>query len=420
MLNFTIFNRAAIFFCLFLMAISSVAQEIGTTRRIYIDPLKVPVLTATQVLDQVSYIPLETTSESRFNTINKLSVIDQYYIIQETNTNRIFLFTREGKFHCRIDLKPYSGAFAVNNTKNEIVVNRGRTNTYYNFDGEKLREEPETTIGSPYFFANGSIGYVDYRVSERYLTDTISHEYRVIDKGKEKGRFLPYNMKYAVIQSGDNIHTWHTHVYETGSDTSAFYCRRFEYNIYRLSTTGISMAYSLVFPQNNTMSDSVFTIDSLKGHRYAYFKNHHKRIYGLSFVYQTGNNLFFRLDSWLGNLNGNDSYIFNLKTNTLLSVKHITSDALNYNLPLTDIFNGGNFFNWNFLTSDGKYVYTSLKSDLMFKANAVNNESRYPKTLKAYFATGKSGDNPVIVQIGFKENVNLTKAVYSNNLEVGR
>ncbi|SDE69884.1 6-bladed beta-propeller protein [Mucilaginibacter pineti] len=407
-------KNAAIMGCLFFISIAAAAQEPTHPQEIYIDPNSVTNVTKQQVFDEVNYIPLQTIAQSRFNTIDQLVVTDKYFIINEQKTNHVLLFDKTGKFHCKIEVPSFSTAFSVNRQKREIMVKKGRTEIYYNFDGKKLREQPEKSIGTPYYFANGRIGYADYRVSEQYLPDTVNHEYRLYSKGRQYAGYLPYNMKLASIQNSDDIYTWHGPFFDIGSSKAVLYCRPFEYNIYELTSQRAYVKYKLVLPQEYVFPQDVLTVDSLKGHRYTYFNANQKQIREVSFAYETGNNIFFRLNSSIAGTNGSISYIYNLKTNALAAIKDIYPDATNYNLPITDIYNGGNFYNRNFLTSDGTYVYTSIKAELMF-ATAAKAQNQYPNNLKQYFAKGSSNGNPVIVQIKAKDQFTIPKAELSSN-----
>jgi hypothetical protein len=56
---------------------------------------------------------------------------------------------------------------------------------------------------------------------------------------------------------------------------------------------------------------------------------------------------------------------------------------------------------------DGTFVYTSLSSLCLFKANEENkdNNVKLPVGLAVYFTKGSTKDNPVILQLTLKDGL---------------
>jgi hypothetical protein len=399
-------NRATVkylaaFYSLFLSTIVTFAQQPSAGGTLKIAPSSAASVMASQVFDEVNYIPLETTNESLFGTINKLFVTDKYFIIFDNDTHCILFFFKDGKFHCKINCDPHAYGITVNKEKNEVVFNKNGNLWYYDFNGKKLREEHEKFIGESYYFSKNRVGYAFYSADEKYYPDTISHELFLANENKVYAEFLPYNNKKAAVQSKDNFYA--PAFYDIGSDTAVYFRRNFDYSIYRLTKNRLSKQYSFVFPLANSLPDGFYSDTSSKNKKIPYIQSHTDLIYGVGFPYQTGNNLFFRLEQWNAK---SESYMYNLNSGNLISIRYMHPDSSTYYLPVTDLNYGDVFANQNFLTSDGKYIYSILSSAMMFQFNNTNADKKvqYNAVLKTYFAKRNRKDNPVIVQIKPKEN----------------
>jgi hypothetical protein len=400
------FNKATvkylfIFYSLFLSTMVAFAQQPSAGGTLRINPSSAASVMTSQVFDGVDYIPLETTNESLFGAINKLFVTDKYFIILDYDTHCVLLFFKNGKFHCKINFDAHTNGITVNKGRNEIVFNKNGDLWYYDFNGKKLREGHEKFIGESYYFSKNRVAYAFYSADEKYYSDTTSHQLFLTNENKVYANFLPYNNKKTTVQSKDIFYA--PAFYDIGSDTAVYFRRPYDYSIYQLTTTRLSKQYSFIFPLANSLPDGFYSDTSLKNKKLLYIQKHTDLIYGIGFPYQTGNNLFFRLDQWNAK---SDSYMYNLNSGNLISIRYTHPDSLTYYLPLTDLNDGVEFANQNFLACDGKYIYTALSSAIMFKYNDANADKKvqYNAVLKVYFAKRNRKDNPVIVQIKPKES----------------
>jgi hypothetical protein len=75
--------------------------------KIMLDPSSGVGGTASQIYDEVDYIPLETTKESLFGEISQLQITDKYFIILDKETDAILFFNRDGSFHHKINKFPF-------------------------------------------------------------------------------------------------------------------------------------------------------------------------------------------------------------------------------------------------------------------------------------------------------------------------
>lgn len=390
---------------IFLFNATAFSQVLAPQTELRIDPSNVGSVMASQAFDEVNYIPLETINESVFGTIKQLFVTNEYFIIHDTDTKCILFFLKNGKFQSKISLNTnYVWNISVDYEKKELKFTKDGLWWFYNFQGKLLRSQPEKIIAtSTYIFSDDKVAYTRYNVDKNANKDTIDHELFVTSHDKLYKEYLPYNKKAASIQNGDLLYIQHSRFYDTGCDTTVNFCQFYSYDIYNLSPTRLIKTFSFIFPSSNTLPKDFYVDTAFNNKRIEYIQKHPNLIYSISFPYQVGNNLFFKANRWNA---PTDSYLVNLESNNLLAIKYIKPDELTCFLPITDLNDGEEFMNKNFYTSDGKYVYTSLSSALLFKyyTNAVKRDIKYNDVLKTYFTTRNRMDNPVIVQVKPKKN----------------
>lgn len=367
-----------------------------------IDPSNALSLPVSELLDEVTYIPLETTKESLFGSIYQMVVTADNFIIYDKDSHSVLFFSKSGKFLRRFKSGVYdSPGFLLNPTQHELIIQRGSVLSKYSFEGTKKGEIRRPYPGAPYYFPGNTVVYANYGVKENVFPDTIVHEITLTRGDKQYASFLPYNSKTAPIETADWVMNNHYDFYQGPDDTTVFYTKYYDYSIYKITPAGLSKAYGFILPLSNTLPDSFFTTSSLqKGNRRAYFQTHRSVVSGISFPYQIGNVLFFNLNSWEFSLNNGDSYIYHLKSGTLASVGHILPDEKSYFLPVTDLGIGDEFYNRNFLTSDGRCIYTSISAaNFLLLKDQVTGTVTYPKELVTFFKKGSRLSNPVIVAL---------------------
>lgn len=378
---------------------------------IRIDPSSAIGGTVSGVFQRVKYIPLETTKESLFGKIDQLIVYDKYFFILDIETNSILIFEKDGKFHAKI----YGGSgslnamnaivsFTVDKEKKVVEFRRfGRPKSYlshYDFDG-KLLEKSKQDIYHPYRLfqlPNGQTGYYNYYTGDKFK-DSIAYEITIYDSADRlKKGFFPYNQKTAEVQSNDILTSAMMPFFKkSASDSSFFYVRPYDYNIYTLSPTRLDTSFHFIFPLRYSLPSDYRTNPDFNGKRNKYFMDYKDMIYDISYTYQIGNNLLFSLATW-GGLQNADYYLYNLKTGRLMCMNKISPDSLNSYLPIANITS---VMGRNFAYSDGISLYSSVSSLKMFASLEDSKERSviYPSILQKYFSTQSRKSNPVIVQL---------------------
>ncbi|HEX8019273.1 6-bladed beta-propeller [Mucilaginibacter sp.] len=381
---------------------------------IRIDPANSAGGNVSDIFEKVNYIPLETTPESLFGSINQLEVLNNYYVILDYNTNAILIFNLNGKFHAKI--KGRSNAhiykFLINRWTNQIVytADNYQNMTYCDLDGKVIKTEKDIDPkGTPIIYLNSYFISPDQLISyDQYRDlDTLSKYYQPYSRsllrfGKTVHSIgMPYTKaetKIDVVSSGIGPLT------TFGNDTVFFFAKPYDYTLYTVTPHAIKLTYKFVFPQqyalpSNFVSNPVYDLK-----RIAYIQKNKDLIFSLNNCYQVGNNLLFEASTY--GSSQEDNLVYNLKSGNLIAYKHILPDEASWFLPIYDKVSS-NFDNVGLAPCDGTFVYTSLSSLCLFKANEENKDKnvKLPVGLAIYFTKGSTKDNPVILQLKLKDSL---------------
>lgn len=408
--------------CLFAIAgFGAFAQKVipidtSNVTTLRIDPLNSYGGTASEVFESADYIPLETTKESTFGRIDQLEVTDQYFIILDRNTNCILLFNKDGKYHSKISGGSRNAnrensifSFNVNGWKKEIVYYRGsRTGSkyiFYDFNGNKLREQPfdykkdaelrdykfigADQVVSSWFYDTDTTN----AASTRYLIDYVR------DFKEKYAAAFPYQIaeyKYADGNWGaDPAFTY------AGNDTSFFYTKPSEYNIYKVTPSAIQQSFRFILPIFSSFPKGYVTDRTYHEKREKYVKTNKGVVYALGGCYLLGDNLIFKLYFW--NSDAKSNLIYNLKSGMLISYDDVLTDEKTYFLPTIETQQRIR----GFLACDGKLVYSQFSSVEMFRAREQNKDKKpvYNQVLQQYFNKGSDRANPVLLKIKLKDKL---------------
>ena len=380
-----------------------------------VDPFNSYGGTATEVFDSADYIPLETTKESTFGRIDQLEITDQYFIILDQNTNCILFFTKEGKYHCKISGGSINAGwenridnFNVNKWKKEIVYYRGsRAGSkyiFYDFNGKKLREEPFDFKTDPQLMDYKFIGAEEVVSSWGYDNDTtksVSTGYLLdyVRNFKEKyAASFPYRITEYKYAEG-NYAPYPAFTY-AGNDTSFFYTKPSEYNIYKVTPNTVQQVFRIILPLFNSFPKGYVTDRAFYNKREKYLQSN-KVVYKLSDCYLLGDNLVLKLYIWNDQTRSN--LIYNLKSGMLISYDDILTDEKTFFLPTLERQQRIR----GFLGCDGKHVYAQFSSVEMFRAReqTMDKKPAYNPVLQQYFSKSSDRDNPVLLKMKFKDKL---------------
>ena len=384
---------------------------------IRLDPENAIGAAASDIFENVSYIPMETTVQSTFGSIDQLEVVNDYFIILDHNTNSILIFTKEGKFHAKIKGTSYIPiySFTVDRTKGHIVFSADNfaTISYFDFNGNLVRKTENKDPKSKalfnfnfYFLGKDRIvsydQYRDFDTKSKYYTNFSRSLIRLLNS---KGEVLSIGLTYSdqerkidVLNTGDA-----RALTRSGHDDKLFFSKPYHYDIYTISPDHIKLSYKLIFPLKSTLPPDFTSNRSFDTKRGIFLKQNRKLIYSLSNIYTIGSNLILKTNSYeTSKLN---TLIYSLSSGRLIAYKHIIPDASSSFLPLYDD-TGSNFDNVGLAFCDGENLYTSISSLRMFQTRDENKKMdiHYNGSLQTFFNTQNKNANPVIVQLKLKTN----------------
>ena len=395
--------------------IKSQEQSVYNTnaRTLRVDPNLANGGAMSQVFAEINFIPLETTKESLFGDITQLEVTDNHYIIFDRDTKSIVIFNRKGQFMARIrsmkingdvksgaDNNGFYGFTLVKKGAEDIIQIKIKEKIYsYDLTGKPIdmaQIESKTKYDEKYDFGD-SIQVVSY-FKDNKTKDNATYSYAILKNNQPIAKYFPLEdekyskMGYFAVGGPSFIRT---------SDPKKMNAvRYYDYNIYQITNKGISVRYTFVFPDNNTIPNDFNTNPVYLGKKMDYFFKNTNKIFGIGHTYQIGDFLYFKCGSLSPYIRKSGSFVYDLKNNYLISLNKLDPDSLSHFLPII-----GRWEN-DFKKYDGKCLYASLSSLEMFayfeqeKAKKI----KYPEQIETYFAKGTKKDNPVIIQLKPKQS----------------
>lgn len=387
------------------------AQRNPTVLRI--DPAMATGGPASQKIDEVSYIPLESTSESAFGKIHQLQVTDSFFLIRDSYTNRVLIFTLAGKFHAKIEGKKFGFErpgelyiFHYEPQSRQIRIPFNNQFLCFDLNGNLIEKAGRAFRGVFTNLGRKNAAFYSYEAHSK-APDSIAYELITTDEKRVIQKYFQYRLKSASIHMGDVPYFPNYNFFpDTESDTSAYFIRPYDYTVYKIGPRSLDSIYKFVFPLQNSLPGSFTIASELTDRRLAYLEKQPDLIHSVGEVFKTKGNLIFMTDNY--GFEKDDFYIYNLKSNTLTDILKITPDDRSCFLPLTDKGLGNDFINMGILTAYKDFIYTSYSSVILFQQKDATSSKnpRYSKELTQYFKDGKNiRGNPVIVQIRFKNDL---------------
>lgn len=395
-----------------IFALELSAQELKTLR---IDPSSAlsEGIKAAQYLEEVEYIPLETTQESTIGGIDKMEVTDRYIIITDYWIKKcVFIFLLDGSFVGKIKIEGSMRDPQVfwDDEQGALCLFKDGIRNYYTIEGKAISVIDSGNRNFNVYLGGNNYASVQYNVSHVAFPDTLNHEVKLFQGTHILKEYLPYNQKFSPIHAYDWISFKDSRkVFESGSKYVYRFVRPFDYGIYVLKDTIFYKEFEVILPFDRTFPESLLSDHSTYEvrNKRQYFLDYPAAVQQISSPFRLNNVLFFRLLSTGAQWLSADAFMYNLKTGTLIGFGSMMGDSLTYHLPLTD--NGKEsvlFLNRNFYTSDGHSVYTAIPAIYIINEmrDLKNKNISYPKSLLNLRDRNKRTDNHVIVRIKPKEN----------------
>ena len=392
------------FFFLFFVCISSgVAQTTFTLR---VSPDNALGGTASQIFDSIQFIPLETTKESLFGSIDQLEVTDSFFIILDRRGKSILVFNRNGRLHTRITTggqDKYFNYFTVNKNSQQIIVSNNYANglLLFDFDGKLLKKQlcPKN-VQSLYYFNKNIVLYNLARPFDQSKSLPISYDLAYTKGYDSVFKYLnPYNSKsedgqYNIMYSPINF---------SGQKGTCMFSLPFSYTIFQLNDTGVTSKYHFIFPVEYSLPPNFESDSAYKGKRAKYVyqdQDNYKKVSAITCVYRIDDYLIFSAQRGLMTMDGGWNYLYNLKSGNLFSFTKITGDSTSFYFPLMS-----NLLEIPNAIYNGKIYSSSPAFRLFAIKDNINKQVKYPEDLQYFFNNGSKNNNPVIVEFKLKPNL---------------
>lgn len=359
------------------------------------------------LFEKVNFIPLETTKESTFGRIYNLAVTEKYFIIQDRDTYAVLIFTRNGKFHTKIDKEKvggYFGTFSLNQEDKEIIIPLRGFAMVYNYDGKWLRKEQILeNDGGMHYFNKNVIAYNLSRANSYSNTDEQKFDL-VYSNGyhQQTKALFPYNAKY--MKYDYNLPTY---LFSPQDDGSCFFSMPYEYTASQLNSEGIVQQYKFNFPLKYSLPLNFSTDSSFTGKRKEYIfgntQNHEQNIQEITPIFKDKANdyLLFHARKISGLFTNTTDFLYILKTKTLYGLNRVSGDSTSAFIPVLDSFMGEKM-----LAYRNQTLYTAIPPNILFSIkNNAKNEVKYPAELEVLFTKGDKKDNPVIIEAKLKNGL---------------
>jgi len=373
---------------------------------------------SSKIYNEVTYIPLQNSKECVVGEISKLEVVDRFFIVFDRGLDQIIIFNDDGSYHAKCeDIPGYPrnssmadnfnnkfGDFAVNREKKEIFVktNLDRANLYiFDYGGNfkrKVSMEPNNNNLKRFFgftFLDSTSCVYNVPAYSPQKGSTTVENYMLYFSNNLKFDYkkeLPYD--FTTIAKGPDVQlTLDGPFYYFGVNNRRFYTRSYDYNLYLLEKDGIKKVFKILLPlQYSIPNDFLTNEEKYKSKRTEYLTTNSQNVYLITGVYSFGDYLSFKLNS--NKYGERNTFIYNLKTGTLLNLLRVKTDDATFFLPTVS-------FDKSILASDGNYFYSTLSSLELFKAHEATKIKlpRYSAQLKHYFSKQSAKSNPVIVKI---------------------
>ncbi|MFT3749318.1 MAG: 6-bladed beta-propeller [Agriterribacter sp.] len=398
-------SKSVFFLLAILLSAVLFAQE-----EVRIDPEYAMGCKANRLFSEVEFIPLETIKESIFGNIDDLAISDRYIIVHDrSSTSSILIFSSTGKFLKKITEKKdiyHDINWMYYDKINDIIQYRVRNAPFdvllYSIADKKTtrKEKFPKTLSWQYHQLPNSIVCETYRHAQ---LDTSHYELYVIKDSVLVTTFFPARK---AIGPSDLFTSIFSPFCSTDNQDSIIYSRDYDYNIYSITSSGISSVLKFIFPANNSIPPGFETDTSLHNKRGIFFKDNTDKIVGVSRIVAHDSKIFFRLRYGVEmGREKNKDYAYDKSTGELFSIGHIEPDSISHQFPVSDFGDGVNLVNYGLTYHNGN-LYTCISSLDCWKIyellKASGKEITSPGLINFFRGKKSNMPNPVIVKLTIK------------------
>lgn len=372
--------------------------------KIDLNPVKATVLKASDFVDSIEFISLETTAESEFAEIAQLESVNDKYVILDKNTSQIFFFTKDGKFINKISPNdtrlPFSFKkvihFNIDRSADRLYFDDIQSQNIFEFnlEGKFLKvykkDHEDYKIRELHHFKNYLIRYFAYKS----LSNNVGLSYNIMVR-KHNGienTYLPFD---ASIIDRQDVYGVNRYFFE--SEQQLFFAMPYDQNVYCFDNLGeMHRIFEFEFPNDFSLPKSFVTNSKYTNIRKQFLKESEKKIYSITDFSKIGEKLVFRLVG----VKYSEKFLYDLTTRKLVSLDKYISDSISYYLPIL-----GN----NILGTDKQKIISTLTSKKVvslvnFRNKQVGYQKFLPESVRALYSRGND-QNPVLMLTTLKNEI---------------
>ena len=265
-------NNSIKFFLLFLMIIINLSCNQREKRVLYADQIvtinhedinKSTIETASNYVEDIEYIPLETNDFNLIGEISKLILSAKYIYVCDKNTNSLYQFTRKGNYIRTIGVVGNGpneyikiSSFAVNQATQNIAIycEFKQSIIEFNEEGIPLSEKKIGFICSDFIYYGDSYLFYGGRMpNENIFKETFPQQYRlvVIQDGAVTKEYLPFEYNEILLKTSitSDKNCLFTH------DDKIKLVERCNGIVHEITTDSISAMYAVNFGNYNIPVD---------------------------------------------------------------------------------------------------------------------------------------------------------------------
>ncbi len=384
-------------------------------QRLLIDPQYARGGAISELIDEVTFIPFETTKESTFGIAQRIQSSKSNFLFYDVTTNAIFIFYKNGKFRSKIEGLPNLNVEATRqfSSLENFVINQYSEYIYIIYDlGDRSRTK--------YLAVFNPDGKLVQSIKLNTLFDNLSSSFAFIDstttvfsnnRGKFSSKYTFHTVKNFETILSDIVKIDSTNMFNKSwinnysiqaiSINGSLWNRLYDNVIYNFDKNGIPSSYKILLPASLTLDQEFYKDTAIIGNRSKsneYLSDHRDRISYLTNFQKMNNWLSFSCVKY--NVSGpKDVYLFNVKSSDLFCLGKISTDSLCYSIP---IFTSGALV----VGSEENYLYVSIPSFALYNTikNLANKRWETDPNLSTYFKTQNQKSNPVLVRLRLKRS----------------
>jgi hypothetical protein len=401
-------------FCIvFFISTIVIAQREVTFR---VDPNYVRGATISDLFDELTVIPLETSKQSTFGIAQKIKFGKDHLAFYDVTTHAIYLFYRDGRFHSKIEELPGLGKeqiaalsslqnFEMNPYTEEVYVvyeiddkTHAKQLAVFTADGALVNSKK---LSKPFNDFATSFSFIDQKntlfTTRRGIYDAKNSFYKVREFEKVTEEYIKSEQNDPIRKSWAN-----DYMLSSSSKEQSLWNRFYDNVIYCFDKTMRTVKYTLLLPAAFTLDHEFFSPSIIEDASKAssYVSEHQDKVTSLGNIKKYDN--WFSFTTIKYNTAGlSNVFLFNTKRSELFSFAKIAPDSLSYSI---NMIKAGALV----VGMEDNYLYVSIPSFNFYNVikRSTNKQWESSEVLSNYMKTQGPKSNPVLIRLGLKKEIN--------------